>query len=82
MIVLYHFNMFEVIQYISGYLVIGCIWAIWFEWFCIKNKIGGSFTNRERYAQLGFWPLNVSVFLYTWISEVIKNMNDGGPSSY
>ncbi len=74
--------MFEIIRIVSGYLVIGCIWIIWFEWFCKKNKIGGAFTNQERYIQLVLWPLNLSVFLFTWIQEAFKNSNDGGPSGY
>ena len=82
MIVLYHFNMFEILRFISGYLAIGCVWVLWFEWFCKTYGIGGAFSNTERYYQLTLWPLNLGVFLYTWISELIKTFfNDGGPSS-
>jgi len=75
MILLYHFNMIEILQYISGYLVLGCVWSLWFEYFCKTHKIGGEFSNQERYAQLFWWPLNLGVFLYTWLSEFFKNIN-------
>lgn len=81
-IVHYRSNMFEVIRFISAYLGIGCIWIIWFEWFCNNNKIGGAFSNNERYIQMLLWPLNLGVFLYTWVLEVINNFNNGGPRSY
>ena len=79
---LYLFNMIEILTYVSGYLAIGCLWSLWFEWFCIRNKVGGNFTNYERYAQMFWWPVNVSVFVLAWIEEVIKNINNGGPSNY
>tara|TARA_R100000700_G_scaffold16552_1_gene22708 strand:- start:410 stop:634 length:225 start_codon:yes stop_codon:yes gene_type:complete len=68
--------MIEVIKSISGYLVIGCVWIIWFERFCLNNKIGGSFSNKERYYQMIFWPINFGVFLFTWLNEVLKEMNN------
>tara|TARA_Y100001972_G_scaffold11533_1_gene12492 strand:+ start:149 stop:373 length:225 start_codon:yes stop_codon:yes gene_type:complete len=71
--------MIEVIQYISGYLVIGCVWILWFERFCINHKIGGAFTNQERYTQMLLWPLNLAVFLYSWFEEIIKDITNGGP---
>ena len=39
--------MIEIIKSISGYLVIGCVWIIWFERFCVTNKIGGAFSNKD-----------------------------------
>jgi len=74
--------MIEVIKIVSGYLACGALWALWFEWFCKQHKIGGPFLDRERYAQLLFWPLNLGVFLYTWITEFFKDNDNGGPSSY
>ena len=82
MMLLYRFNMIEILRAVSGYFAIGCVWVLWFEWFCKQYKIGGEFTNTERYYQMALWPLNLGVFLFTWINELIKQFfNNGGPSS-
>ncbi len=78
MMLLYHFNMIEIIKSISGYLVIGCVWIIWFERFCVTNKIGGAFSNKERYYQMILWPINLGIFLLSWLEEVIKQIKNDG----
>ena len=63
----------EIIQYISLYIICGCLWALWLERFCDKHGIGGPFSNYERYYQMSTWPYSLLVFIVTWIQEFFKD---------
>ena len=63
----------EIIQYISLYIICGCLWALWLERFCDKHGIGGPFSNYERYYQMSTWPYSLLVFIVTWIQEIFKD---------
>ena len=56
-----------IIDILVAYVITGCLWAFWLEWFCNKHGIGGRFNNGERYMQLLFWPYNFFVFVRAWI---------------
>ena len=50
-----------IVDILVAYVITGCLWAFWLEWFCNKHGIGGRFNNGERYMQLIF---GLIIFLF------------------
>ncbi len=66
----------EIIQDISLYLALGCLWTFFCEWFTTRENIGPPWTNGERYIQCTLWPYFFLTFIIGWLSGYFGNTND------
>lgn len=55
------------------YLIIGCIWAFWLEYYTtneVNGPMGRPWIMRERLFHLLLWPFS----LLTFITEIIRQL--------
>ncbi len=50
-----------------GYLVIGLIWSLWLEFYTVKSLAMPDWVWRERFFHIIFWPISLSIFVYTFL---------------
>ena len=51
------------------YLCLGMTWGAWLEWFTTSRMIGPPWTFSDRFRNVIFWPIIVSVFLYYFFNN-------------
>jgi len=44
-------------------------WGAWLEWFTTSRMIGPPWTFSDRFRNVIFWPIIVSVFLYYFFNN-------------
>lgn len=54
-----------------GYIIIGTAWTAWLEYYTSKyfdlEEEGKSWSTKERFFQVILWPLNMLIFIVTFI---------------
>ena len=65
----------ELLQDISFYLAIGCLWTFFVEWSTTRGDIGPPWTNGERWLQCLLWPWFLIVFIMGWLDGIFGGGN-------
>jgi hypothetical protein len=51
------------------YLCLGMTWGAWLEWFTTNRQIGPPWDMGDRFRNVVFWPIIVSVFIYYFFNN-------------
>jgi hypothetical protein len=68
-----------IIEIISLYLVLGCIWTLWLEHYTsteLNAPYNQPWSNRERIFHVFLWVCSFGVFVYTLIKDFFGNFFD------
>jgi|11_taG_2_1085331.scaffolds.fasta_scaffold01718_2 hypothetical protein len=61
------------IDIICTYIVLGCAWALWLEYFTTKyldDPYNRPWSSSERAIQIAFWPITLLVFLHNFFKDL------------
>ncbi len=68
--------MMELIQILSLYIAIGCLWTLWLEWYTVselEHPYNMPWSLSERLFHIGIWPYSFGLFVYTFIKDFFGN---------
>ena len=63
------------IDIICTYIVLGCAWALWLEYFTVKNleePYNQPWTNTERVFHCTLWPVTLIVFIHNFLKDLFR----------
>jgi len=58
------------------YIIFGCVWSLWLEWYTVKElepPYNMPWSTRERLVHLVIWPWSFGLFLYTLFKDFFGN---------
>jgi len=61
------------------YIVVGCLWAMWLEYYTTNNItgiMGRSWVMRERLFHSILWPVSLPTFLYEFFRYLFEDKDE------
>jgi len=50
-----------------GYVLVGILWSLWLEYYTVRSLQMPDWIWRERFFHIIFWPISLSIFVYTFL---------------
>jgi hypothetical protein len=64
-------------DFIIIYILIGCLWAWWLEYYTTQNEVLGRYwVMRERIFHSVLWPVSLLTFLYEFFRYFFDNNDE------